>query len=48
MFERYSNEELIVINSYDEDDYDETLVGFMPSHIDNEMGSFRSYLASLM
>lgn len=48
LFEKYSCEELIIIDSDDDDDDDETLAGFTPSHIDNKKNSFWTSLASLM
>lgn len=33
LFEKYCNNELVVIDSDDEDDEDKTLAGFMPSHL---------------
>lgn len=59
LFEKYDNDELIVIDSDDEneedetladveDEEDETLVGFMPSLLTSEMDSFRDSLANLM
>lgn len=46
--EKYNSKKLIVIDSYDEDEDDETMAGFMPSHIDSEIDSLRDNFASLM
>lgn len=40
LFEKYVNEELFVIDSDHEDKEDDTLAGFMPSHLTSEMDSF--------
>lgn len=48
LFEKYNDEEMIIIYSNHKDDDDETLTGFMPSQINREMDSFRNNLASLM
>lgn len=48
LFEKYGNDEMIVINSDDEDKEDDTLARFIPSHLTSEMDSFRDSLASLM
>lgn len=45
---KYNNEEMIVIDSNDGGDDDETLAWFMPSNIDTEMDSSRDSLASFM
>lgn len=39
---------MVVIDSDNENDDDETLAGFMPSHINSEKNSFQDSLASLM
>lgn len=48
LFEKYGNDDLIIIDTDDEDEEDETLAGFMPSHLTSEMDTFRDNLASLM
>lgn len=47
LYKKYSKE-LIIINSVDEDDEDETLVGFMSSRLTSEMDTFHDSLTSLM
>lgn len=47
LFERYGDNELIIIGSDDEDANDE-LLGFMPSHLTSEMESFQKSLVSLV
>lgn len=48
MFEKYSNDDMIVINSDVEEEEDEPLSGFMPSHLGSGMDSSRNSLATLM
>lgn len=48
LFEKYDNDDLIVIHSNDEDEEDDTLAGFMPSPLTSDMDSFLDILASLM
>lgn len=40
LFEEYSNEDMIITSDND-DKEDETLVGFMPSHLDREMAHLK-------
>lgn len=40
LFEKYSNDERIVIDNDDEDEEDERLTGLMPSHLAINMESF--------
>lgn len=44
LFEKYGNDELIVVNSDDEHEKDETLEGFMLSHLSTEMDLYRDTL----
>lgn len=46
MFEKYSSQDYIVIESDDVDDDYETLTWLMPSYIDSEIDSFRDTHAS--
>lgn len=39
---------MIVIDNDNEDEDDEKMVGFMTSHLDDEMDSFRDSLTSLI
>lgn len=48
LFQKYGNDELIIINSDDEDEEDETLMGSMPSHLTSEMDTFYDNFASLV
>lgn len=48
LFEKYHKNELIVIDNNDEDEENETLAGFMLSHVTSEMESFRDSLANVM
>lgn len=43
-----SSEDMIVIDNDNEDEDDEKMVGFMTSHLDDEMDSFRDSLTSLI
>lgn len=47
LFKKYGDNELIIIGSDDEDANDE-LLGFMPSHLTSEMESFQKSLVSLV
>lgn len=40
LLEKDGNDELVVRDSYDEDEEEETLTRFMPSHLTSEMDSF--------
>lgn len=42
LFEKYNSEEMIVVDSHNGDDDDETLTGFMPSYIDSELDLFQT------
>lgn len=40
LFEKYHNDELIIIDSGDKKEENETMTGFMPSYLTSEMVSF--------
>lgn len=48
LLEKYSTGEIIVIDSNDEDEDNETLASFMLSHLDREMDSFQEGLTNLI
>lgn len=48
VIEKYSNADLIIIDSDDEDEKYEILARFMPSHLINEMDTFRDNLVNLI
>lgn len=45
---RLIEDKMTVIDSDDEDEEDKTLLGFMLSHLDSKMDSFKDTLANLM
>lgn len=48
LFKKYGNDELILIDSDNEEEENKTITGFMPSHLISEMNSFRDSLANLI
>lgn len=48
VIEKYGNDKLIIIDIDDNDEEDDMLVRFMPSHLSSEMGSFSDNLTGLL
>lgn len=48
LFEQYGDEDLVIVDSDNDDDEDAQVGALMPSHLTNEMNQFRDDLAKLM